>query len=111
MGFTERAIAPLRVDGKAWLEALLDDDLVAVHVRLREPDVVFVKSVLEASEGLGAVFAEPRSTHSDGREGDGGAIVIAGPKSRARDLYEAIEDLRSELEGALWYVGPGDRVG
>jgi len=98
------------VDRKAWLEALLGDELVSVHVRLREPDVVFVKSVLEASEGLGAVFAVPKAMRSDGREGDGGAIVIAGPKSRARDLHEAIEDLRHELEGALWYdAGPGDR--
>lgn len=99
------------MDRKAWLEALLGDDLVAVHVRLRERDVVFVKGVLEASEGLGAVFAEPRTTHADGHDGDGGAIVIAGPKSRARELYEAIEDLRSELAGALWYGdAPGDRA-
>lgn len=90
------------MDGKAWLEALLGDDLIAVRVRVREADVVFVKSVLEASEGLGAVFAEPRSGAGDHRDGDGGAIVIAGPKSRARELRETIEDLRIELGGALW---------
>jgi hypothetical protein len=94
------------VDRKAWLEALLGDDLVAVRVRVREPDVVFIKSVLEASEGLGAVFAEPRSAGGGRRDGDGGAIVIAGPKSRARELREAIEDLRIELGGALWDDDP-----
>jgi hypothetical protein len=87
------------VDGKAWLNSLMDDDLVAVRVRLREPDVVFVKGILEASEGLGAIFAEP-SGSSDRR--DGGAIVIAAPRSRAAELAEVIADLRTELAGAMW---------
>ncbi|HEX7671162.1 MAG TPA: hypothetical protein VF395_16325 [Polyangiaceae bacterium] len=95
------------MDRKAWLEALLGEELVAVRVRVREPDVVFIKSVLEASEGLGAVFAEPRSAGRGRQSGDGGAIVIAGPKSRARELREAIEDLKAELGGALWDDDPG----
>jgi len=93
------------VDRKAWLEALLGDELVAVRVRVRQPDVVFVKSVLEASEGLGAIFAEPKSAAGDARDDadrDGGAIVIAGPASRARELRETIDDLKAELGGALW---------
>jgi hypothetical protein len=88
------------VDGKAWLEALLGEDLVTVRLRVREPDVVFVKSIVEASEGLGAVFAEPRSAR--GADRDGGAIVIAGPKSRAAELFQTLEDLRCELGSSMW---------
>jgi hypothetical protein len=96
------------VDGKAWLEPLLGEDLVIRRVRVRERDVVFVKGVLEASEGLGAVFAEPRNRARERRAGDGGALVIAAPRSRARELDETIRDLRAELEGALWDDDPKD---
>lgn len=92
------------MNGKAWLEELLSDDFVAVRVRVREPDVVFVKGILEASEGLGAVFAEPRSASPGPR--DGGAIVIAAPMSRAAELRMVIDDLREELGGALWDDDP-----
>jgi hypothetical protein len=93
------------VQGKRSIKELLDGEIVQVRVRVRGPDVVFVKSIIEASEGLGAVFAEPRSPHAP--PGDGGAIVIAGPKSRARELLELIEDVRQELGGALWDDDPG----
>jgi hypothetical protein len=95
------------VDGKAWLEALLGDELVAVRIRVREADVVFVKGIVEASEGLGAVFAEPRRGAADGR--DGGAIVIAAPASRAAELYSLVADIREELAGAVW-DGHDDRA-
>ena len=92
------------MDGKAWLSALLGEDLVEVRLTVREPDVVFVKGVMEASEGLGAVFAEPRTRGRrgapDGR--DGGALVIVAPRSRALELYELIEDLKIDLGGCLW---------
>ena len=95
------------MDGKAWLDALLGDELVEVRLRVREPDVVFVKGIMEASEGLGAVLAEPRKPgrrggrdESDGR--DGGALVIVAPRSRAAELYELIEDLKNALGGCLW---------
>src|SRR5207253_1833573 len=45
-------IAPRAVDGKEWLAALLGDELVEVRLRVREPDVVFVKGIVEASEGV-----------------------------------------------------------
>jgi hypothetical protein len=111
------------VDGKAWLDALLGDELVQVRLRVREPDVVFVKGIMEASEGLGAMFAEPRKP---GRRGahddrDGGALVIVAPRSRELELYELIEDLKIALGGCLWREdnstsaaaglrGSGDRV-
>jgi len=94
------------VDGKAWLEALLDDDLVTVRIRVRPPDVVFVKSVLEASEGLGAVFAKPRVPGDAGH--DGGALVIAAPRSRASELHQTLVDLRHDLGGAMWDDGARD---
>lgn len=83
---------------------LLGDELVRVRLRVREPDVVFVKGVMEASEGVGALLAEPRTPglrgKGDGR--DGGALVLIAPRSRASDLYELIEDLKIELGGCLW---------
>jgi hypothetical protein len=86
------------LDGKAWLDALLGDDLVIVRARVRPGDVVYVKGVLEASEGLGAVFAEPRSASAKSSSRDGGTIVIAGPRSRLVELQETIRDLRDELD-------------
>jgi len=86
------------LDGKAWFEALLGDDLVAVRARVRPADVVYVKGVLEASEGLGAVFAEPRSARMESSSRDGGVIVIAGPRSRFEELRETIRDLKGELD-------------
>jgi len=86
------------LDGKAWLDALLGDDLVAVRARVRPSDVVYLKGVLEASEGLGAVFAEPRSTRVESSSHDGGVIVIAAPRSRLEELRRTIHDLRDELD-------------
>src|SRR5688500_7267633 len=45
---------------------LLDADLVARRVRVRARDAVFVRGVLEASEGVGVLFAE-----------QGGDLVLA----------------------------------
>jgi len=77
------------------VEGLLGADLYAVELRLREQDVVFVKGVLEASEGLGALFAEPRG--SGGADRDGGLVVIAAPRSQRAELVRVIADLRAEL--------------
>jgi hypothetical protein len=83
------------------LDPLCGEELVTVRLRLREPDVVYVKGVLEASEGLGAVFAEPRPPAKGVRGArdahDGGAIVVAAPRSRKQELTELIADLRAEL--------------
>ena len=88
------------MNGKAWLEKLVaSESLVVRRVHLRARDVVFVKGVLEASEGLGALFAEPRGNPVDR---DRSAVVIAAPRSRAREFERTIADLREELGGALW---------
>ncbi len=60
--------------------------LFARRVNVRPPDVVYVKGILEASEGLGLVFAER-----------GGDLVIAAPPDRQADLDELLADLVTEI--------------
>lgn len=59
------------------------------HVRVQPEDVVFVKGVLEASEGLAAMFADK-----------GGNLSIAAPYEQRADLAELLADLADEL-GAM----------
>ena len=100
------AIAPRILDRKAWLEPLLGEHLVTVRIFVREPDIVFVKGIFEASEGLGAVFAEPRVKGTERGSGRAGELVIAAPESRAAELFDTLRDLRAELNGALWEADP-----
>jgi hypothetical protein len=64
----------------------IDQDLIVRRMRVENEDVVFVKGIFEASEGLGAMFAE-----------SGGDLTIAAPRSRADDLDELLRDLAAEL--------------
>jgi len=66
---------------------LLGDGLVVRSVTAAPRDVVFIKSIFEASEGVGAIFAER-----------GGDLVIAAPASRERELDELLRDLAKEVE-------------
>lgn len=68
---------------------LLDASLTSRSVRVRAKDVVFVKGLLEASEGLASLFAER-----------GGDLVIAAHPSRERELDELLGDLVREI-GAI----------
>ena len=68
---------------------LIDHDLVCRSVRVRARDVVFVKGILEASEGLASLFAE-----------GGGDLVIASHASRSHELGELLADLAHEI-GAI----------
>jgi hypothetical protein len=63
--------------------------MVVRRVVLRARDVVFFKGVIEASEGLAAVFAER-----------GGDLTVATPASRAAELDSVLDTLCVEL-GAL----------
>ena len=65
---------------------LLGAGLVAWRVLVPRRDVVYVKGILEASEGVGAMFAE-----------SGGDLVVAAPPSRADALDEVLRDLVTEL--------------
>jgi hypothetical protein len=57
---------------------------------VRPADVVFVKGIIEASEGLALVFAER-----------GGELTIAAPFEREADLVELVSDLAAELGGEV----------
>ena len=65
---------------------LLGEGLISRRVVVRARDVVYVKGILEASEGVGALFAER-----------GGDLVVAAPTSRAAALDEVLADLEREL--------------
>lgn len=60
--------------------------LVERRVRVAAKDVVFIKGICEASEGLCAMFAER-----------GGDLVLSAPLSRARELDELVADLRADF--------------
>ena len=62
------------------------EGMVVRRVVLRAPDVVFFKGVIEASEGLAAVFAE-----------SGGDLTIAAPEDRAAELDALLDSLCVEL--------------
>lgn len=62
--------------------------MVARRVMLRAPDVVFFKGILEASDGLAAVFAER-----------GGDLTVAAPLDRADELDALLDVLVPELGG------------
>jgi hypothetical protein len=53
---------------------------------VRPDDVVFVKGVVEASDGLAAMFAE-----------HGGELLLATPHEREAELAELLADLEAEL--------------
>ncbi len=65
------------------------EGLVVRRVMMRARDVVFFKGVVEASEGLAAVFAE-----------GGGDLHVAAPAERASELSVLLDDLCAEL-GAI----------
>lgn len=62
--------------------------MVVRRVVLPARQVVFFKGVVEASEGLAAVFAER-----------GGDLTVAAPEGRARELDAVIDALCAELGG------------
>ena len=66
------------------------EGMVVRRVDVAPGDVVFVKGVVEASDGLGAVFADA-----------GGALTIAAPRGREAELARLLDDLRHDC-GASW---------
>ena len=55
---------------------LVDSDLICRKVVVRDQDVVYVKGIFEASEGLGALFAE-----------HGGDLVVAADNARFSEIF------------------------
>ena len=72
------------------LTELIDDALVVRRLQVKNEDVVFVKGIFEASEGLCAMFAER-----------GGDLTVLAPVSRAQELDALLNDLALELNGVL----------
>ncbi len=68
---------------------LIGEGMVTRRVRLRAPDVVFLKGIVEAHDGLAQVFAEK-----------GGDLTLASPADREAELEELVTDLCREL-GAI----------
>ncbi len=64
------------------------EGMVVRRVLLPAREVVFFKGVVEASEGLAAVFAER-----------GGDLSVAAPVERARELDALLDTLCAELGG------------
>jgi hypothetical protein len=62
------------------------EGMVTRRLLLRAKDVVFVKGLLEASEGLAQLFAE-----------DGGDVTLAAPACREAELDALVEDLIIEV--------------
>jgi hypothetical protein len=66
--------------------AIASAGLFVRRVDVRPPDVVYVKGILEASEGLGVIFAER-----------GGDLIVASAPDRAAALDELLADLVTEI--------------
>ena len=62
------------------------EGMVLRRVVMQARDVVFFKGVIEASDGLAAVFAER-----------GGDVLVAAPDDRETELDAVLDDLCAEL--------------
>ena len=72
------------------LHELIDDGLVVRRLTVKNQDVVFVKGIFEASEGLCAMYAD-----------HGGDLTVVAPVSRSAELDVVLRDLARELHGVL----------
>ncbi|HEY3667525.1 MAG TPA: hypothetical protein VGL19_16075 [Polyangiaceae bacterium] len=72
------------------LHELIDDGLIVRRLKVKNQDVVFVKGIFEASEGLCAMYAER-----------GGDLTVVAPVSRSTELDVVLRDLARELHGVL----------
>lgn len=68
------------------VEPLLGEGLVSREIEVDVADVVFVRAHLEASDGLGLMFAVR-----------GGELTLAAPLDRAAELDAFIADLAEEM--------------
>jgi hypothetical protein len=80
----------LAAESTVPLASLGDGELIERRVSVRASDVVLVKGICEASEGLCAMFAER-----------GGDLVLQAPRSRLRELDELISDLARDFDAVI----------
>ena len=74
--------------------------MISRRLVVRAKDVVFVKGVIEAHDGLAHVFAE-----------SGGDLTIAAAAGREAELDELVHDLAEELDGIVGEDGRRDAAG
>lgn len=68
----------------------LHDGMVVRKLVVRAKDVVFVKGIVEAHDGLAHLFAE-----------SGGDLELAAPPDREQELDSLVRDLARELDGIV----------
>jgi hypothetical protein len=64
--------------------------LVTYRVLVQPSEVVFIKSIIEASDGVASIFAE-----------SGGDLTIGAPPDRAAELHAILCDLERETTARL----------
>jgi hypothetical protein len=75
--------------GKKRAPPAVGEGMVTRSIVVRAADVVLLKGIVEAHDGLAQVFGE-----------EGGALVLAAPASRERELDQLLADLRTELSAS-----------
>jgi len=66
----------------------MTERMVTRTIVVRAEDVVFLKGIVEAHDGIAQVQGE-----------GGGELVLVAPESRERELEELVADLARELGG------------
>ena len=79
--------------GPKSVSALVGEGMVARTILVPAREVVFVKGIIDAHEGLAQVFSDA-----------GGELTLASPACRARELERLVADLVREF-GALLMGG------
>lgn len=75
-------------------EQFIDPSHVTRRVVVATEEVVYVRSILEASNGVAAVYSE-----------SGGDLTLVTSSCRLAELEQLLLDLERELAGA-WLLGP-----
>jgi hypothetical protein len=75
--------------GRSSVAPCVGEGMVVRRLVVRAKDVVLLKGIVEAHEGLAQVFAE-----------SGGDLTLAAPSGREEELDRLVDDLCAEL-GAM----------
>lgn len=67
---------------------MVGDGMVVRRIVIRAADVVFLKGIVEAHEGIAQVFAE-----------NGGDLTLAAPSDRQAELDQLVDSLLLEIPG------------
>jgi len=73
---------------KKAVAPMVGDGMVIRRIVIRAADVVFLKGIVEAHEGIAQVFAE-----------NGGDLTLAAPADRQAELDQLVDSLLLEIPG------------